>query len=107
MSEFDRWANEPGTYKGECCNCRVDGLVHDYARHDASPLIHLGKMMPLCYLCASTPGANAMEYPDQHPYHHGIVAPILGFISRAFYEMRKPKKPPKPRQPKLMHRRTK
>lgn len=103
MTKYDLWAGK--ARKGECCNCRVDGLVFDYDRSNFSSRYATdGTKMPLCYICCTVVGVNAQEYPEQHPYHDSVVAPIIGAISLLLQEIRRPKKPSKPRQPKLMKR---
>jgi hypothetical protein len=96
MRKFDIWAAK--AHEGQCCNCNVEGLVFSYDRNNnSSRFVTDGPKMELCYVCASIIGANAAEYPEQHPYHDKVVLPILGAISLLLYEIRKPKKPAKPR----------
>lgn len=101
MSQYSEWQQERA-HEGSCCNCGTPGLVATYLRSPRSSLAHFGPM-ELCYICAFTPGANAQEYPEQHPEHSRIVGPILGAISMMLQELKPRKKPRQPRVPKLLH----
>jgi hypothetical protein len=84
----------------DCENCGTTTYVKFYGRSSASPLAYLGPSMRLCYVCASTHGANAQEYPQQHPFHDSVVKPILGAISLLLLELKPKKGPRKPKQPR-------
>jgi hypothetical protein len=99
MNMLAKWRKD--ATEGQCCNCHVEGLVVTYQRNPRSPLIHLGSDMPLCFICACTVGANAQDYPDQHPNHHHLVGPILGAISLLLSELKPPKKPRQPRASRI------
>lgn len=83
MRRFDIWAGK-GSHEGTCHSCRAEVLVIDYPMGE--------KVQTLCFVCACLPPVR----PDQ--------LAIVNIISSLFYELRLPKKPPKPKQPKLMKR---
>jgi hypothetical protein len=98
VTNYEAWCAK--AHAGSCASCNAEVLVFSYPRNPASYLAARNPTMDLCFICSSVAGANAAEYPDQHPHHASTVGPIIGAISLLLNELKPPKKPRKPKTPK-------
>jgi hypothetical protein len=90
VRRYDVWAGK-GAQEGTCASCRAEVLVINYITtvHDTVT------SAPYCFVCGCIMDGK---------YIAPNLLPIIFIISSLFQELRLPKKPPKPKGPKLMKR---